>query len=84
LSLAGALKCQDLPSYRSRKLDEHELTAAEQIVLAAFVDDPDEVVLPCSNVRDDLIDLPEHERCLVPGVVQAQRELSRQIVLSPL
>jgi hypothetical protein len=75
---AGALKCQDLPSYCLRKLDERELTAAEQVVLAAFVDNPYEVVLRCSSVWDDLIDLPQYQRCLVPGVAQTQRELLRQ------
>jgi len=73
--LAGALKCQYLPSYCLRELNERELTAAEQIVLAALVDDPHEVVLRCSGVRQDSIDLPEYERSLVSGVVQTQREL---------
>jgi hypothetical protein len=75
---AGPLKCQDLPSYCLRKLDERELTAAEQVVFAAFVDDPYKVVLRCSSVWDDLIDLSQHQRCLVSGVLQAQREVLRQ------
>jgi hypothetical protein len=76
--LAGALKCQDLSSYRLRKLDERKLTAAEQVVLAAFVDDPYEAVIRCAGVREDLVDLPQDQRGLVFGVVQTQRELLRE------
>ncbi len=55
------VESEDLPPYGLREVDEHELTAVEQVVLSALIDDSDETVLRGPRVGDDSIDLSEDQ-----------------------
>ena len=54
--LAGLLKSQNPPSHSLGKVDKSELALVKKVVLPAFVDDTDEIVLCCSRVGQDSID----------------------------
>jgi hypothetical protein len=48
--LAGSLKCENLPAYRLRKIDEGKLSLVEEIILPALVDNPYQVVFGRSDI----------------------------------
>jgi hypothetical protein len=49
---AGSFDGQDLFPDRRWKVDEHKMTLVIQVVVAAFIDYPDEIVPCCARVRD--------------------------------
>ena len=71
---AGLLKSENLFSHSLRKVDKSELAFVKKIVLAALVDDPYEIVLGCSRVGQDSIDLAEDQRGFVPAIFEAERK----------
>jgi hypothetical protein len=60
------LKSENLPSYSLGKLDKSELMFVEEVVVPALVDDPYEIVLGCSGIGQNSIDLAEDERGFIP------------------
>ena len=69
--LAGLLKSENLFSYSMGKLDKSELALVKKVVLSALVHDPYEIVLGCSRVGQDSIDLTEDQRGFVPFILEA-------------
>jgi hypothetical protein len=69
------LKSENLPSYSLGKLDKSELMFVEKVVVPALVDDPYEIVLGCSGIGQNSIDLAEDERGFIPRILEAQRKL---------
>ena len=61
-----------------RKVDKRELRLVKQIVLAAFVDNPHEVVFDCARVRENSIDFAQNQRGFVARILEAERKSSCQ------
>ena len=59
--LAGSLECENLSSYRLRKIDEGELGRVEKVILSALVNDPHEIVFARSRIRYNSIDLSKDQ-----------------------
>ena len=74
-ALAGFLKSENLLSYSLGKVDKSELVFVEKVVVPALVDDPYEIVLGCSRIGQNPIDLAEDQRGFVPSILEAQRKL---------
>ena len=70
--LAGVFQGEYALRYRRRKVDEEKIALVIQVVLAAFINDPDKIILRGLWIRNDLVDLAWNERRLVVGVVDAQ------------
>ena len=78
MQLAGLLKSENLFSHSLGKVDKSELAFEKKVVLPALVDDPHEIVLGCSCIGQDSIDLTEDQRGFVPFIFEAQRKLFRR------
>jgi hypothetical protein len=74
--LAAVLRRHQCLLYRGRKLHEREVPDIIEIVLTAFVNNPNKTVRGSSVIGDDLVDLPQNPRRLVVGIVNAQCEPS--------
>jgi hypothetical protein len=73
--LAGLLNRKNLPSYSPRKVDESELRLVKEVVVSAFVDDPNEIVLGRSQIWYNPIDLAQDQRGFISNVLKTEREL---------
>jgi len=59
--LAGVLNSENLLSHSLRKVDKNELILVEKVVLPTLVNNPYEIVLGCSSIRQDAIDFTEDQ-----------------------
>ena len=73
--LAGFLKSENLLSYSLGKVNKSELSFVEKVIVPALVDDPYEIILGCTRIGQDSIDVAEDQRGFVPGILEAQRKL---------
>jgi hypothetical protein len=69
--LAGSLKSEDPLPNSLRKVDEGELSFIEKVIVPALVDDPYKIVLGCSRIWQNSIDLAEDQRGFIPGILEA-------------
>ena len=58
----------------SWKIDKDEMSLVIEIILAALVHDPHEIVLSSSRIQDDSIHLARNQRDFVIGVIHAEDE----------
>jgi len=72
--LAGFLESENLLPYSLRKVDEGELSFVKKVIVPTLVNDPYEIVLGCSRIGQNSIDLAEDQRGFVPGILEAQRK----------
>ena len=77
--LAGFLKSKNLLPYGLWKVDKGELSSVEQVIVAAFIDDPYQIVLGRSRIGHNSIDLAEDERSFIPSILKAQRKWSHRV-----
>jgi hypothetical protein len=55
--LAGPCKRENVLSDGLRKVHEGKLASGKEVVLSAFIDNPDEIVLGCARVWKHSVDL---------------------------
>ncbi len=72
--LGGDFKRSNPLRNGSWKIDKDEMSLVIEIILAAFVHDPHQIVLSSLRIRDDSIHLARNQRGFVIGVVLAEGE----------
>ena len=73
--LTGLLKRENSFSYCLGEIDKSELALMKKVVFSAFIDDSNEVILSCTCVGQDSINLTQYQRRFVSFVLKAQRKL---------
>src|SRR5450759_3527693 len=78
-ALSGsALQCKNFFLHGWWKVHKHKLTLVIEVILAAFINDPDQVVFGRSWIGENPIDLAGDQGGLVAGVVDTKCEGLRE------
>ena len=56
----SALQCKDCLLHCTRKVNKDEVTIVIEVIFPTLINDADKVILGCSRIGQESIDLPAH------------------------
>ncbi|MGH9401715.1 MAG: hypothetical protein ACRD2P_06375 [Terriglobia bacterium] len=59
--LSNALECKDFFLYGGREVHKHKVAFVVEVIFSTFIDDPNQIILGCSQVGENPVDFAAYE-----------------------